>query len=586
MRGAAIVLGVVALVVAGALAMAGDEQSPLAPRVREAAVGARVVRAAGLEVGVEHVYDVELVQSARAPGSSDFTVTIRGGWAVTYAGVDDRGRVYRAELRDARPHVQRGAADATAAFTTALARPYFFTTTADGRLIAMHFERDVDAIARGAMTTLAATFQVSRGGAESWEAIESDSVGDYVARYRRTPRGLHRERMRYQRVVGDGAIAATVVKSGTDVVVRTDGWPAEIAGHEVTRVGTADLGVEVDARFTLRHRTSARVAAGWHDGFEVVAVDAVAPRDPHAADRELVDGATLPDLLAALAAIDDAHARGHQFLRIAALLRLDAEAVRAAERSVIANESTAQVLVAALGEAGTPDAQRALATIARSAGADESRTHAVIALGLVEAPTVDTLRALADAARERGDQGDSATLAQGNAALRLHDDDPAAAARQVDELLARFARAVTDDERILVLRALGNTGDPRIVAVVEPALASSSVLVRAAATEALRLVRAPIDALVVGRFADGASLVRGAAVFAASQRDLTAYLPTLARAVRTEGEVDVRRAIVELAGARIDEHAALRAIVEHAAAHDADADIKALAAQLLAAAQS
>ena len=268
-------------------------------------------------------------------------------------------------------------------------------------------------------------------------------------------------------------IAASIVKTGTDIALRGDGWPDRFEGNEVTRIGTDEISVIVDAKFTIRHRAVAHgVKPGWHDGLAAVAVDATTSRvSQDQADRELVAGASLADLLAELARIgDDDHARGYQFLRIAALFRLDPDAARAGARLVLDGKvSDDGVIIGAL--------------------ADDTRTRAAIALGLTEAPTQDTLAALEKAAKTAdGDLASSATLAQGNAALRMHDEAPAASAHQVDALLARLELATTDEERALVIRALGNTADERIVAALDRALASTSVMLRIAATEALRLL--------------------------------------------------------------------------------------------------
>jgi hypothetical protein len=539
-------------------------------------------RTSAFAIGDEQTYDVSLVQTARTAGAADFIVELAGAWAVAYAGTDERGLVFRAQLRDAKPRIRRGDIDASSAFAGSLAQPYFFSTTADGRLIAMHFAREVDTTTRSALTALASSFQVSRRRLPSWETVESDSLGDYQARYTQQERGVRRERLRYQRVVGGGAIQAAVVETGTNIVLRADGWPAEVAGSEATRVGTKEIGVDVSATFSLKHRASARVTPGWYDGFEVAAVDAAASTHTQAeADRDLVDGASLVDLLAALDAVgDDSHARGYQFLRIAALLRLDPDAVRAAQRAVMDNAPTAQVLVAALGEAGTPEAQRVLHEVMSAKLPEESRAHAAVSLGLVESPTRATVDALASIASAKDEVGATATLAQGNVAMRMRDDDPAAADRQIEDLLARLARATDDEERALVLRALGNTGDARIMPALERAIATGSVPVRVAATEALRLVPAA-DVLLVARLADTSSIVRSAAVFAAGQRDLAPYVTAFATVIRRDVDPEVRRSLVELAAARIDEHPALRGIVEYAAEHDGDSELRQTARKLL-----
>jgi HEAT repeat protein len=148
-------------------------------------------------------------------------------------------------------------------------------------------------------------------------------------------------------------------------------------------------------------------------------------------------------------------------------------------------------------------------------------------------------------------------------------------------LLARL-RTAEGTDRITLLRALGNTGDVRVLPALELALKSTSDYERAAATESLRLipdVRA--DALILVTLEDKSSIVRAAAVFSASYRPLDPVLGALAIRARADEDVTIRRAIVELAATRMSELPALRPIVTYAAEHDADAELRAAAKQFL-----
>lgn len=543
-----------------------------------------------LEIGIEHAYGVSLATSVRSDtaGDPEMTVSLDGTWAIAYAGQDARGLVFRAQLRDAKPTARRNGADVSAAFTAGLARPFYFSTTEDGRLRALYFAADVDGVARSTLGAITATLQRTSGTTQTWEASETDGIGDYRARYVRAGRTIDRDRVAYDRVAGGHAIAATIVTTGTVFTVRDDGWSDDITGAESTRVGTKDVGVVVATKFRFHHTGTVKIDAGWPTDFKAVAIDdaATSARANEEADRELVDGATLPDLLAAFAQIDpnDHQARGYAFLRMAALLRLDPHAADAATRSVLDGTAgpNTQVLVGALGQAGTPQAQAGLGHVMSAATLPaDTRTHAAIALGLTAQPTDATLAALAEeAARPDGDVSASATLAEGTAALHLRGPDGDAT---VDALLTRFTNAADDEERALVLRALGNTGDPRILPAVQQGLASADPIVRIAATEALRLVPGDtVDALVLASLRDPSSLVRAAAVFAATPRPLAPFVVYFMSALRTDGDVTVRRAVVELAGARITELPELRALVAYAADHDPDPELRETAKSLLA----
>src|SRR5262249_16226560 len=136
-------------------------------------------------------------------------------------------------------------------------------------------------------------------------------------------------------------------------------------------------------------------------------------------------------------------------------------------------------IIGALGEAGTKPAQHELADLLGSQTlSEDARAHAAIALGTTKTPTAETLAVL-DAASQRddGDVSATATLASGNAAFRLRDVDPNASNAEVDDLIQRYRAAPDDDTRVLLLRALGNTGDPRIEPALAVALGSESIAI-------------------------------------------------------------------------------------------------------------
>jgi hypothetical protein len=523
-----------------------------------------------LERGVEHAYDVSLVQTVTPKGGEAVRVAVTGTWAVTYAGSDATGAVFRAELRNAKPTVRRGTVD-IAMPASDFVRPYYFTTSDEGRLLALQFSPGMQELARGALTSLATLGQRS--------AIASDTLGDYEATYAEDASGIHRTRVRYARVTGGDAIKVTIDETGTDFALRADGWPNAIRGREVTTVGNGDMTVVGQQEFELRHTATATIDPGWPEGLEVSAVDAAtaSARAQELEDRDLAGDANFADLMAELAKITDTHARGYQFLRLAALMRLDPKVIDEAVRAVAANAPDSDVVVGALGEAGTPQAQRALVGLLDTGRIDdEHRVQAAVALGLTGSPTSATLDSLAQLSQAHDEVGDTALLAYGNATLRASDEDPSDAARRVDDLLARLARATDDEERAVLLRALGNTGDPRILPALSTYVAVPSVLVRTAAVEALRLVPGD-EAMIISALADGVLDVRAAAVFAAANHDMNALRPALARALQRDREDSIRRAIIELAA----DSPLLRPLLVDASAHDPDPELRALAKRLL-----
>jgi hypothetical protein len=571
---ARLVAGTLAASALVALALLPDDPEAAATaRARRGSIAIPTAPIARKAPGIEHRYTITLEHATDA-----FRIAVRGEWAVGVVAADERITTIRAELRA--PHVVvNGQVNAR----PQLAQPYTFTLAADGHLVGLQLPKGLDPDSRAVLTAIAATAQHTDGRGPAWDAVETDSLGRHDVRYTRGDTGVRKTKLRYL----DSAVDIGVLASTTDVVMRVDGWPARIDATEKLRVGLDQIALVVDGTVHLVHAGTHDAVAGAPADLEEVAVDATSAAHRDAADRELLDGASLADLLAELARVrNDSHASGYQYLRLVALFRLDADAARAAAIEVITgriDEHAVPAVIGALGEAGTRDAQAALATLVDArALAAPARVHATLSLGLTPEPTDDTLRTLAQTSRTAdAELASTATLGLGNAALRLRDRDPAGAAAYVDDLLARLRAAADDGTRITLLRALGNTGDPRILPALQGALAADAELVRAAATEALRFVPG-IEALVAASLRDAASAVRNAAVFAAGFASLATLAPALTDAARTDPDPTIRRAIVDLAGPRMRELPALRAIVEYAAAHDTDAELREAARGMLA----
>ena len=140
-----------------------------------------------LEIGTEHIYQVSFAQSVcsdRAT-SPEVGVSLEGTWAVAYAGSDDRGLVFRAQLREDTRRASRRRRRERSVLGY-VAHRVLLHDDGTGPVDRATLAPKLDDITRTTLSTLAATFQVSelsRGA--TWEATESDSLGDYRARYTR-----------------------------------------------------------------------------------------------------------------------------------------------------------------------------------------------------------------------------------------------------------------------------------------------------------------------------------------------------------------------------------------------------------------
>jgi HEAT repeat protein len=285
------------------------------------------------------------------------------------------------------------------------------------------------------------------------------------------------------------------------------------------------------------------------------------PDSDRRSDEQLVQGARFEDLLAQLRRMppgEDGQERANLLVRLSALMRLDPAAARRAQLAIAQGTEppTARTLLGALGGAGSTAAQEALVQVGESAAlASELRMNAVAALGLTDQPEEGSAAALQRLASDpNADVRSTAVLALGNTALaqRRHGQTGEAAAA-VDEILARLSAAQTEDEQLLYLQALGNTGDPRALPALQAALRVPSVEVRKAAAQGLRFIPSDSggtspDQLLTEALRDPAAPVRLGALFAVSFRPLLVFLPALQQLVLHDGDEGVRTETVNLLG--------------------------------------
>ncbi|MEM6989075.1 MAG: HEAT repeat domain-containing protein [Myxococcota bacterium] len=149
------------------------------------------------------------------------------------------------------------------------------------------------------------------------------------------------------------------------------------------------------------------------------------------------------------------------------------------------------------------------------------RMPQLVAMGYEEVPALADIAVLTEEFRQPQSRTRStAGFALGTALSHLQPYEPVRVTEAVDELASQYDAATDDDERVLLLRILGNAGSDRTLPLVEGALAASQEDVRVAAVQALRHVKSDAaDELLadVMTGTDG-SIVRAAAVRTAAAR--------------------------------------------------------------------
>jgi hypothetical protein len=580
---------------------------PPAEEVRQGVKGRDRV----LTPGQRHRYTFDL-DTRTSEGTEPGRPALHTGWSgaldLTYLGAEGGQHLFLGQVVPTRVEVETGETsvlsdDARRGLQALFERPVYVAQDARGRVLAVHFDATQDAMARRLVRSLLAATQFVAESGSQWSTEETDTTGDFESEYRTggSANTYVKTKRRYLRVAAPdprgpdllprlrGHLAFTLFEdghvkeaAGSDVVERGGGGPGLPRVRAETRVALTSVGVDHQP-LSLSDFQAVR-ATLW--------AERLAPRDgaePGAAsaDRQLVGGAKPGELMRLLARETKPKAREEARARLAALFRLEpAEAERAA-REVLAgqaNPSLAEQVVEALGSAGTPEAQRALASVLEEARLrPETLTHAARVASRVERPTVALAEALGrtvDGARDASVRN-TAALAVGAVLKGLEPLEPGRGHALLEAMLKRcHARRV---EPVVCLGTLANAGSPRGLAYARSALLHPAATVRAAAAEALRAipgaeVEALLDQVLLG---DPSPRVRAQAATAMSQRVAGPHLRAVATALRSEQSESVRLELVRMLGGlkAVDEVAL--ALLRDVADNDASEKVRRLASSLL-----
>jgi HEAT repeat protein len=496
----------------------------------------------------------------------------------------------------------------------ALDRPFLLICEPDGKLRALRFHRSVGTVPRGFVKALLASVQFVRSETQSatWRTQELDATGEYEALYERASDGktVGKKRERYLHArsaqgllpVGQlgqvsGALTMSyVLGEGNDEAARL----VSASGSDSVKIDPGpDLPlVSSDCSVRLTRKTvgvleplgdEMAMAASDEYALSAMASMDVSDSDRREDERKL-KGASFSDLLRLLQGVsptDDGSERAELQTRFSSLFRLQADAAEQAASAIAQglDARAAKTLLGALQGAQTEKAQAALVDVFKNQKlALDLREHAVAVLGLQDAPSEGTKQTLTNALREADPElRNTAALALGNAASAERQAGQLGSAEQlVDLLLERFQTAQTEEEQSAALEALGNTGDPRILPMVQTALSSERESVRVAAARALRFVVAPtVDALISQVMTQDASAeVRKAALMACSFRQIAAFFPSLKRTVLGDQVSAVRHDALGLLG-KMKDQPEVREVILTVAEKDTDPQLRQAARALL-----
>ncbi|WP_284665456.1 HEAT repeat domain-containing protein [Myxococcus sp. SDU36] len=489
-----------------------------------------------------------------------------------------------------------------------LSLPFFVTLERTGAARLVHMETGTDVLAQGLLRSVVAATQFVVQGVPGagWQSEEHDATGQYNAAYRRAeePLRFSKSKLAYTHVATAQGLQP-LAKDKLRIDVRTDSqfqlgadlWPESLVASEQFEVDAGDgmprASHELRLRLLLLERsrdTSLPGAlAALRDGLTTIPLASIQghAQDPQAHHRQILGGRRFEDMLEDLRALPkDAQARDDA--RTLAMERLRAlfvlEPAEALKVPGVLHEGleplAASPMLGALSAASTTESIQALSRILEDGDVSiPVRTDAVAALGMAEAPTPEGVEALRARARDtQPELRDTATLALGNAAMRMGagSQDARGAQTLVEELGARFRSSNSVEEKALMMRALGNTRDPRALAYIEEGLREAAPQVRQAAVEALRLLSDPaVDPLLAQRLlGDPSPEVRKAVLFAVSFRPLGPLLSVLDQALRGDPSDGLRAELVQFLGSRVTTTPEVRPLLAWASQNDANASIR------------
>lgn len=472
-------------------------------------------------LGFHRRYALDVRTATALDARTTLAFRVRASLDVAFVDVSEGLRRVRLQLHEPSLDVSNAPAVDPAmgrSLETALASPFFVAIDARGHVVQLMVPRETPAIVRGLQKHVASLLQYEHAPQASWESWENDPTGEVVTRYARAEGSLSRTKLRYRRILAaDGLVAPSAhlsvsVEGTARYELDAERWPRRLDAHETSKItGDTQLApvvVTLDASLALESAEDDRSALGSLERGRSTLMPVtltsleVFAEAKHDADAQLVGKLTTESLIARLEAAKTDEERAQLHATVSAMARLDEGAADRLVRRGRSHDRVSMEIVGGLGASGSESSQRALVSLLEDARAiAEARVDAAIALGQAPSPSLAALEGLRAATHDaNADIANTATLAAANASRGLRETEPEAAAQTVDEILRRLDASADPSEQAMLLRALGNSGDPRSLPRAVAFSQSRLPELRAAAVHAVQyLVLPEADELVIAR---------------------------------------------------------------------------------------
>jgi hypothetical protein len=596
---------------------AGAVNAPAAPQASEQ-------RAVQWIPGHRYEYRFSLSSTASVSAGSGTSLHLSGRLVLFPRAPDREAREIGLDVRELRASGDAASKVAGDALITKLDQAFSFTLRT-GRITGFRVAKAADAESVNTLRTLASAFQCSEPvtPSASWTAEEFDSTGKYVAEYRQANGVIAKRKLRYSALtfggtgisVLGGGLPAPEVKASEGKLLGRDGTLHQLSfldelalpfeGAKVTSTTSASFELVREDRsssFDWRVLEQQTRPLSPHESFvgpprptaafdaqrigtftfetALIALENVSRESPHAPPQ---DGAKPLDEAEQVHWMRDSE---RAFTAMAAILRTQPVHLARTKRAMKSNSPAAPWLADALAAAGTDEAQAVLVGLVRDRQLKSPlRVSAVRSLIRTERASEATLDWLIQASADPL-LGEIATYGLGSVARRLREAGlEARSARATRELIDRLARASGTSAKISVLRGLANAGDVAAFEPVQSALRDPDPRLRAAAVEALRLMKDPrIDAIIATHLKDTDARVRVAALAAAKVRTPSDLLANRVKELMlSDAETKVRGRAIRLATTWLRHRPELRSVLELVAERDVNAKLRETAKEALGA---
>lgn len=455
-----------------------------------------------------------------------------------------------------------------AKLTSQLSQPFVVEYASNGQVEALRLAPGLDRVVQTTLRAVVTAMQFVRApeAAQSWEVEERDASGRYLAAYTRSGltsgrTGFVKRKLRY--LEGYGGVTTTIdayqgsfeLEAGglQDAALRSVEIQERSRAAAPSGVGAGLGAVEAEVRLQLSwqqsfdgKRPSALVR------YERLALldagsDAAKQRE---LDHAIVAGhkyASLVETLGKAATTkEEKQQRTKAYRALASMVRLDAQHVADLEQRIRERDPQLSTWIAALRDAGTPEAQQALVRLVDEPALDDGqRMELARAMSLVALPTQETTATLRRLVNDPA-LAEQAVYGLGTHANRLaeHGQDSEAL---LNELLTGLDQAETPLEQNRYLTALGNSGQRGALNALDQSLRTGGGSVKAEAVHALRNIPGEdVDQRLVIQLSAADVRSRQQAAKAIRDREHTAVLEQgLADALRRETNPLVQTALVQ-----------------------------------------